>query len=196
MQGARASEDNHDCAPSEAPPRSNEVHRFCCRFHTRTPARATTNTHSNSDRSGHTILAGGGREEEGLARSLVEEEGLARFRSEMLGGEGEYRGGSRSGDSGRANGKSGLTLSPDDRSHFLSSSLPSLRKEPFVSAASPNAVGRWLPRPPSPPSFLPFLFVYSDASLAASPRASYIMIEEMMLSSSAAIMMVHINANE
>ena len=45
-------------------------------------------------------------------------------------------------------------------------------------------------------SFLPFLFVYSDASLAASPRASYIMIEEMMLSSSAAIMMVHIDANE
>ena len=93
--------------------------------------------------------------------------------------------------------ESGLTLSSDDRSHFLSSSLPSLWKEPFVSSAvSPNAVGRWLPRPPSPPSFLPFLFVYSDASLAASPRASYIMIEEMMLSSSAAIMMVHINANE
>ena len=44
-------------------------------------------------------------------------------------------------------------------------------------------------------SFLPSLFVYSDASLAASPRASYAMIEEMMLSM-AAIMMVHINANE
>ena len=28
------------------------------------------------------------------------------------------------------------------------------------------------PSSPFPPSFLPFLFVYSDASLAASPRAS------------------------
>ena len=51
------------------PPRSNEVHRFCCRFHTRTPARATRNTHSNSDRSGHTILGGAEGEKRGsLAR--------------------------------------------------------------------------------------------------------------------------------
>lgn len=91
--------------------------------------------------------------------------------------------------------------SSDDRSHFLSSSLPSTREsaaeeEPFVSpiqSVPTLSVAR--PAFPSPPFFFSFAFIpphrYSCAALATT------MIEEMMLSAAAAIMMeVHINANE